>query len=168
MEEKEEPADYKAIEGTASSKNDTKKEDSGHGNEPNDENVGGIDLAFEEDKVFQAELKSYCAWRFEKLLDIDDLFRKKTREYLATDVHGPGCEFQAISRPFIGWSDGSSSYHDDRSYVYGKVCGNSKASQVSISLFLIMAFKVLGSWVLMFNLFLRHRYRYCIKMLCNV
>jgi len=41
---------------------------------------------------------------FDKLLEIEDLFRKETGEYFPIDVYGSGGDFEAISRAFLGRS----------------------------------------------------------------
>jgi len=41
---------------------------------------------------------------FDKLLEIEDLYRKETGEYFPIDVYGSGGDFDAISRAFLGRS----------------------------------------------------------------
>jgi hypothetical protein len=68
---------------------------------------GDIGKALEEEERFQPEPvyfigKIIWAKGFDKLLEIEDMFRKETGEYFPIDVYGGGGDFEAVSRAFLG------------------------------------------------------------------
>ena len=105
-----EKGDDEATEQTSMSDSVSKMEESEDGNtESSDTNGGDISDAIEEDEKFQPEPvyfigKVIWAKGFDKLLEIEDLYRKETGDYFPIDVYGSGGDFEAISRAFLGRS----------------------------------------------------------------
>eukprot|EP00531_Pseudo-nitzschia_arenysensis_P001082 CAMPEP_0116123484 /NCGR_PEP_ID=MMETSP0329-20121206/4775_1 /TAXON_ID=697910 /ORGANISM="Pseudo-nitzschia arenysensis, Strain B593" /LENGTH=907 /DNA_ID=CAMNT_0003617407 /DNA_START=110 /DNA_END=2833 /DNA_ORIENTATION=+ len=97
-------------EGTEQTSISSKMEESDEGNaETIDISAGDISAAIEEDEKFRPEPvyfigKVIWAKGFDKLLEIEDLYRKETGEYFPIDVYGSGSDFEAISRAFLGRS----------------------------------------------------------------
>ena len=65
--------------------------------------------SIEDDEQFRPEPvyfigKVIWAKGFDKLLEIEDLFRKETGDYFPIDVYGSGGDYDAISRAFLGRS----------------------------------------------------------------
>lgn len=97
-------------EGTEQTSISSKTEESGEGEtETSDTNGGDISDAIEEDEKFKPEPiyfigKVIWAKGFDKLLEVEDLYRKETGEYFPIDVYGSGSDFEVISRAFLGRS----------------------------------------------------------------
>ena len=107
---KEQNVENEATEQKPDSEKDT---DTGGSDYTNVETMSGDDGhtsdTIEEDEKFRPESiyfigKVIWAKGFDKLLDIEDLYRKETGEYFPIDVYGSGGDFEAISRAFLGRS----------------------------------------------------------------
>ena len=123
-ESEEENADDEDTEQMVTSESDNKIEDSDGGNaetidsnsgdtsgktETINTNGGDLSITTEDDEAFRPEPvyfigKVIWAKGFDKLLEIEDLYRKETGEYFPIDVYGSGGDFEAISRAFLGRS----------------------------------------------------------------
>lgn len=108
-----ESPDDEETEKTTMSESDSKMEDKyGDNTETTDGNDGGDiinDTSIEDDEIFRPEPvyfigKVIWAKGFDKLLEIEDLFRKETGDYFPIDVYGSGGDYDAISRAFLGRS----------------------------------------------------------------
>jgi len=86
---------------TTSSSNNQQRIDGGDGD--HDRLTEDEDVLFEPHSIYFIG-KIIWAKGFDKILEIEDLFRKKTGEYFPIDVYGTGSDFDAISRAFLGRS----------------------------------------------------------------
>jgi hypothetical protein len=88
---------------TSSSSND-QDQDSDHRNvsaEVADDDIDGDDLFVLEQPIYFIG-KVIWAKGFDKLLEIEDLYRKENGEYFPITIYGSGPDFDAISRAFLG------------------------------------------------------------------
>jgi hypothetical protein len=112
--ETEEPQPESEEEKADESESDSNMEDDRDGG--NTETTGGnatgdiiSNASIEDDERFRPEPvyfigKVIWAKGFDKLLEIEDLFRKETGDYFPIDVYGSGGDYDAISRAFLGRS----------------------------------------------------------------
>jgi len=85
------------------------KHDSAMASSNNNQNIGSndVDVSIPENSLLVPEPiyfigKVIWAKGFDKLLEIEDLYRKNTGEYFPIDIYGSGGDFDAISRAFLG------------------------------------------------------------------
>lgn len=112
LESEGEKVEGAGTEQTLISGSDTKMECSDGGNLETtdfDGDSGNISNVIEDCERFQPEPvyfigKVIWAKGFDKILEIEDMFRKETGDYFPIDVYGSGGDFEAISRAFLGRS----------------------------------------------------------------